>query len=348
MSLRQKLMPIQASYDDDFWAYEPENFRDQEEPGLMAWDARKGMLAYVPSKSPLPLAPLEPALQALLDHAWQSSTPDKAAPRGAIPLASSRTATASAISASHRTYTPVPVTRSAAFDAQKNLAPHLKTAFAQDWSLQKTIPRVRAFAFRGDTRAPRAIKQAHGFLPPISRTDAHYLKSAIYPQFSKWLKDKTGAEITWDHFESCINRKIPVGDVRKDFIHYGIWRALVEREQFQLGRMLAEEALKGFISTTRATTVAKGYAKENGWVYVVLVDGGYLVPDKGAHPWTSIFGEQEIAVPGAVPWDKVQGFRQVGESRKFTGPVYLRNDFDASESDAAAQCHRLLSGMKQP
>jgi hypothetical protein len=30
---------------------------------------------------------------------------------------------------------------------------------------------------------------------------------------------------------------------------------------------------------------------------MVLVQGGFLLPAKGKHVWTQIFGEQEIAMP---------------------------------------------------
>jgi hypothetical protein len=121
--------------------------------------------------------------------------------------------------------------------------------------------------------------------------------------------------------------------------------------RWDVRQRVIEEALQGFMSTTRAATVAKAYAgAKGGWVYILFVNGAYLIPDQTAHKWTNIFGEQEIAMPGSVSWDRVKGFRQVEatDEKKFTGPIYLRDDFDASESAAAEQCYKLLSGMKQP
>jgi hypothetical protein len=132
-------------------------------------------------------------------------------------------------------------------------------------------------------------------------------------------------------------------------LDYSIWRALADREAVHMGRMLAEEAMKGYISTTRATTVAKAFAKDGGWVYVSLVRGGFHVPEKGKTDWTKIFGEQELAFPGTIEWRDIFGFRQVSPSggKRFVGPIYLRKGFETKNCTAFRQVHDLLSGKPQ-
>jgi hypothetical protein len=356
MGLRSDSM-TGLDFQGEFWEYRPWNF-GEEEQGNKDWPSQNGTLPYIPSKSPLTLPPLPQTLQNLMEHAWTAVNPSEGAIRSAMPAGSHRTALPQLppgkmppLPSTPYQKLNVPPTRGAAYGTQAKLAPHLKTAFAQDWSEHKNLERVRAFAFRGDTRAPTEIKKAGGFHPPISRTDDDYLVKTVYPQFSKWLKDKAGSEITEDEFKEIVKKTAPDSTTKSALWQYGLWRSLVEAEQFHLGRMVAEEALKGFISTTRAVTVAKAYADKGagGWVYVLLVTGGYLIPDKTKHKWTEIFGEQEIALAGSVPWDDVMGFRQVEPNeKKFTGRIYLRKTFDRQESDAAEQCYKLLSGRKQP
>jgi hypothetical protein len=105
-------------------------------------------------------------------------------------------------------------------------------------------------------------------------------------------------------------------DERRVLVNYFAWRSMTNYEAFHLGRMLADETLKGYISTTRAVTVARKFAKANGWVYLTRVRGGFLVPDKGTgtgvlKEWVKKFGEQEVALPGTLKWKDVFGFRQV-------------------------------------
>ncbi len=344
MSLRNHLLGVGANYDDDFWAYRAADFTAEEQGGSVEW--KGGELDFIPSRAHAAqaIAPLAPALQALLDHVWVSAKPESAP--GPVRLAATRGPQQPGAAIQAGVYKPTPVTKSEAFNLQVGVAPHLKTGFARDWDLQKVIPRVQAYTFRGDTRPPREIKKAAGFLPPITRTDAKYMENVIYPQFSKYLQSKMGTSISFADFQKCVNQSMDPG-LRKMFVYYGIWRACIEHESLHLGRMLAEEALKGFISTSRATTVAKGFAKENGWVYVLFVNGGFVVPKKGSHAWTAIFGEQEIAMPEPVPWEAIMGFRQTNAGKKFTGPIYLRDTFEASESEAAQKCYDLLSGKKQ-
>ena len=84
-----------------------------------------------------------------------------------------------------------------------------------------------------------------------------------------------------------------------------------------------------------------------GWVYCLLERGGYLVPPKGKIEWTKLFGEQEVAFPGAISWENVVGCRKVNDQAMFEGPVFLRPGFFKTDPKAAEQIYALLSGKKQ-
>lgn len=356
MSWKKKLAPGTCRY-AEFGEYEPDRaYAALEEGGSMSWKGRT--LDYIPSKSKLPLLPLQPAMQRMLDHAWKAANPSEGAARAGFQMGGHRQASPpkQPAPAYQKINTPATIgkaDRTVHAGQVGSGAIHLQNAFARDWGLHKNFKRVRAYTFRGDKREPDTIRKANGFNPPITRADDWYMENVVHKQFSRWLKDRAGIDLAWPQFKQCIHAAAPDPSTKEAVWHYGIWRMLVEQEQFHLGRMLAEEALKGFISTTRAVTVAKGYASNSttaGWVYVTRVDGGYVVPDQARHQWTTIFGEQEIAMPGSVPWENVMGFRQVamgGFANKFTGPIYLRDGFVGAEPEAAEKVYKLLSGKRQ-
>ena len=235
-------------------------------------------------------------------------------------------------------------------DPTVKLAPHMLNVFATDWKLMKEIPRVAAYGFRGDQRAPDAIQAGGGFNPPITRTDDGYIRNVIHPLFAAYLKAKLQVDISLQDFTKLMRETIPDANDRLAFSYYTMWWSQVNREAMHLGRMIAQEDLKGYVSTSKATTVAKGYAKKGGYVYLLKVKSGFLLPRKGAHGWTGNFGEEEIASPTAIAWNDVVGFRQVGNEGKglmFTGPVYMRRGFGSSDKRAFEQALKLLSGKPQ-
>jgi len=229
---------------------------------------------------------------------------------------------------------------------------------AKDWQLTKDLVRINAYTFRGDSREPHVVMKNGGFNPPSSRTDTAYLKNTVYPLFIGYMVRRFGApkdRLVDEHtFMNVVNHVITSPEQRRWWIEYTIWRALEEQEKFHTGRMVAEEALKGYISTTRDIRVAKGFAlragQATGWVYVVLIEGGIVVPDKGKHAWSQLFGEQEIAYPASVPWAKIYGFRQVEQTTMKFGPnqpLLLRKGFQEKDPEAFKQCYALLSGKPQ-
>lgn len=261
-------------------------------------------------------------------------------------------------------YRPVgsPVSMQAPMDAANAEAKALGTAppdlsylngVANDWTLMAKLERISAHTFRGDTRNPDQIKAAGGFFPPSTRTDDYYLKKKVYEFFKKYMLARwqmdISARISADEFVAMVKAATKSGDNEDLWYQYAIWRALTQSEELHLGRMLAEETLKGYVSTSRAVAVAKGFSGSAGWVYVVRVGGGIVVPEKGdGHPWTQIFGEQEIAYPGPLTWDAVMGFRKTANKKFAAGePLYLRKSFQGEDRKAFEACYDLLSGKPQ-
>ncbi len=230
-------------------------------------------------------------------------------------------------------------------------AAHLQ-GIARDWAGMLTIDRVVAYCFRGDTRDYNGIKTAGGFFPPSTRNDQSYLEGAVFENFQAYMSRRWNVDVDLKLYKKAIQNSMDA-DARQLFIEYSTWRALVATEEMHLGRMLANEVLKGYISTTRAVTTAKNFATKfctrPGYVYVVLVRGGYLVPPQGQKmkAWTQFFNEQEVAYPGAILWPDVVGWRQVQANGKFTGAVCLRPDFYNYDYQAWEKVFALLSGKKQ-
>jgi hypothetical protein len=130
------------------------------------------------------------------------------------------------------------------------------------------------------------------------------------------------------------------------FVRYQSWRAMMQQESMHLGRMIAHEFLKGYISTSRSTQVAKAYAGGSGWVYVIYVKGAFVLGEQGEHDWL-VYGEQELAMPDAVPWNLVFGFRQMGADYKFKGPLYMRKHWHGEFKESFDNAFELLSGKRQ-
>lgn len=207
------------------------------------------------------------------------------------------------------------------------LAPAAKQGIASDWQLMKPLERISAFTFRGDSRGPAEIAAANGFFPPVTRTDTAYVDSVIFPQFESYMLRRFQIKISKEEFLGAFtaykhkNRTdIPVIQA------YFLWRALVEHEALHIPRMVLFEALKGYISTSRAISVAWEFShKKNGWVYLTRVRGGYRIPTAAEAEWVGAYErEHEVAFPGQLPWEDIFAFRKTG-SPKFTGPLYVRN-----------------------
>ncbi len=324
-----------------------------EKSGNVAWMG--GTLPFIPVEGGLPPVDLPARLKQLIQNSWKSARPSKTQSRSKLKIGD-RTPHSwkPADIMAHKklvedsTYHKAVQPLTPFADRRAELAPHL-AGVAADWKTHETLQRVSAYTFRGDKRNPAAIFAAKGFNPPISRTDQFYIDEVIYPEFKGYLERRFNKTITRADFDRAYNQTITVESDRKLIHNYFVWRALLEDESYHAGRMLAKETLKGYISTSRACTVAKGYAKPDGWVYVTRVLGGFLIPDQGKHEWTTIFGEQEIATLGSIPFHEIFAFRQIaGDMRcRFTGPIYLRRNLRIRNPVAFKEIYELLSGRVQ-
>lgn len=341
---------IDPAFERDFEGLRAKGYpKAQEQMGMVSWTG--GRLPFVPvgGANARPAPPLDAKVLELIQHSWKVAVrPDPRAPRRGPNMGGHRPQRPAN---RDEVYNPV-----AAFDYKGKLGPaynltkHLQDTFPRDWSIMRDIPMVSAYGFRGDGRPPSAIQASQGFRPPITRTDQSYVQKTMFPIFQTYLKNKTGQDIALDQFEAIVRATLPSGQDQRIVAYYGLWRALVDRESLHLGRMLASEDMKGYISTTKAVQVAKGFAgmaDPPGYVYAMRVRSGFHVPARNAIGWTELFGEEEIASPFEIPWEDVMGWRRVGSDKKFTGPVVLRRDFRMLDPDAATEVFELLSGKPQ-
>jgi hypothetical protein len=228
-----------------------------------------------------------------------------------------------------------------------------KSAFPQDWKLMNDIRRMNAYTFRGDARGPALILQT-GFEPSAMRDDDGFLKGNIYNYFKEYFKVRfqmeLPAHVTPEYFLNMVREQFPTVEDREILVHYFYWRKLCEREQFHLGRMVAHECLKYYVSTTRslktAVQFATRYCTVNGWVYVTLVRGGLVVPLPGQH---IIFQqEHEIAQLGPIGPNELVGFRHYdNDNITFDGPAYFRRSFRKNEPAAFLKTYKILCGKLQ-
>ena len=324
-----------------------------EKPGLREWTG--------PEIPPITAGNVEPVdlpteLTNVIKHCWEAAKPSQTATRGPIRLGAAREQTYNRLGPDQQegltnrgiprlvnpTYNP----EYDQYGGYKNPKLRHLSGIAADWKVHQQLPRICAYTFRGDKRAPNVIQSSGGFLPPVTRNDRKYLEDCVAPQFINYLKRKLGEDISVATFLKVYDGRVKNPAAKECMLMFSIWRALVDAESLHVGRMVAFEAMKGYISTTKCTSVAKFFAGEGAWVYLLLVAGGFVLPEKGKHTWTPAFGEQEIAMPGKIPWNNVFGFRQVGPNARFVGPIYFRHGFSNNVSFRAA--HDLLSGKSQP
>jgi hypothetical protein len=355
-------VPINAdrslSAEFDCWHPVPE-FAYQEQDGASLW--KGATLTAIPAEAGVEPVDLPKQLEYMVKHCWQkASAPSDGAARGRVQIAGGPQ---NRLDVMFKSRNIADIFKQAEIKetAVKSYKPAVQPlkeipgmckpeqaylhGIANDWKLVEQLKRISAYTFRGDRRLVLSVKADGGFNPPISRTDAWYVDNVIFPHFASYMKRRFDKEITKALFDQAYNLQPAGPEERKVLRNFVVWRMLVETESYHVGRMLACEALKGYTSTTRAVTIAKHFGN-GGYVYLTLVRGGYLVPDRNKHEWTTIFGEQEVAFPGSVPWADVFAFRHV-KNKMFAGPIYIRKGFDARNLQAFRQCYDLMSGKVQ-
>lgn len=114
------------------------------------------------------------------------------------------------------------------------------------------------------------------------------------------------------------------------------------------------ETYPGFISTSRSIRVSIEFASrrihnpgEVAYVYSVLVNRGLDATDD-IHLINTLTQtlEQEISVPGFIPWGTVVAYRKVekrGGNPAFVGPVFIRNGWSEKDPVAFKRIYKSLS-----
>ena len=312
-----------------FEAYEPSPFYAKNNlPGLTT------PYPQIKPKTLPPIEPLAPPLRAIVDSLWKRAEPARGAARGPVTMGLRGQAT------------PVgPASReNSVYHPQVN---PLKDGqvFMDDWKHMDTIQRTNAVTFRGDSRPPNwVIGRDMGFHPPFSRTDDFYLYGVVFEKFKDYIKRRYGRDISMADYVSALSGNAPTAEAKRLLINYMMWRKITEGEAFHLGRMVKDECLKGYISTSRALPVAAffgtRYNTVEGWLYITLVRGGFIVPPGDAKWGTK---EQEIANWGSIPAADIVGFQKIDRLGVPLGPIYVRPTFRKTEPKAFRKAFDTLS-----
>jgi hypothetical protein len=357
-----RYLPIQTPdpLASEFECYLPDPaWAAKEVAGQSSTHHADSLVPMIEAPEALPFVDLPARFLQILKDCWQSAKASPGAQRSGLQIGGARQQAFNALGPAAQGHlnqagkhfpqvrpSPVP-------DALKQVPPHLE-GLARDWNLQIMMDRVNAFTFRGETsfRTPVGVSQVGGFSPPITRDDDSYIKGDVYKAFSNYMLRRFQEDITLtvdpQAFLTAFRRHAVDPASRKLMTQFAIWKAIMEQESSHLGRMTANETLKGFISTTREISIAKSFAKTNGWVYLVLVRGGYVVPLKDDHIWAGLFNEQEIALLGSIPWKEVFAFRKTSPTeKKFVGPIYFRKGFGDTYPTPFQMAYELFSGRPQ-
>jgi hypothetical protein len=319
--------------DFDVLAPDPKySFTGRAQPGKDTWPFME--LRHAP-----PIGDLPRLMQNLIDSMWKFAEPAKDAPRGPVTMGTRGQAGFQPTD----TYHPQVIPTNQAIPVKYAN----KSAFASDWKVFETIDRINAVTFRGDTRPPiDVITHSRGFYPPNSRTDAYYLEKNIYEAFEDYLQRRYQRALTQQDFLQAVRSAAPSDDDKKLLVDFMMWRKICEREAMHMGRMVANECLKGYISTSRSIDTAIQFGTRHnsipGWLYVTMVHGAFIVPFGAKALWGS--GEAEIAQWGPVPAEQIVGYCQL-VPYKPVGSIYIRHSFRKNEPKAFEYIFKVMSGM---
>lgn len=278
--------------------------------------------------------PFDPKWRAIIDTLWKRAEPAAQATRGPVLMGAARGDTPGGLD----------VVRKQTYSPAANPLANGK-AYPDDWKHMDQIERTDAITMRGDSRAPVVVLgQDGGFFPPISRTDDYYLNNVIREYFTSYMKRRYDRDITPVQYNSALNSAVPSIDDRRLLADMMAWRKVAEGEAFHLGRMTADEALKGYISTSKSFNWAFYFATRrcsnmDGWIYVTRVRGGFIVPPNGSK-WGT--GEQEIAQWGPIMAKDVLGFRKLNLMTGGVGPIWIRPIFRKTDPSAFKKMFKML------
>ena len=144
----------------------------------------------------------------------------------------------------------------------------------------------------------------------------------------------------------AFNNEAAMTQEQRTLTDYLMWRKIVEREAVHLGRMVENECLKGYISTSRSIDRAcyfgTNYWKKPGWLYITVVHDGFVVPNGLSETWGTTEGE--VAQWGPIPAKRIVGFMRLESGGQPTGPIYARRRFRSDEPKAFAAVFDIMSG----
>ena len=320
----------------EFEAFEPNpkySWNARPMPSKDAWPI------VVPNKAPL-IGDLPKIIENLVKATWKYAEPKAGAARGNIIMGTRGMAAPGNVAAE-------------TFHAQQRpTTPNIKSTFpvdtpiASDWKVFEQIKRTNAVAFRGDTRPPiEVISNQNGFNPPNSRTDRFYLENNIFNAFDSYSKRRFQRPVDKGDFLRAVDSAVPAAADQKLLVDYLMWRKITEREAVHLGRMVENECLKGYISTARAIDTSIGfgtaYNSKPGWIYLVVVHGGFVVPWGAKNNWGS--EEAEIAQWGSIPSERIVGFMHL-DRFKPDSAIFVRRSFRKNEPKAFEEMFNVMSG----
>lgn len=336
-----------GTIDSDFEAFKP-NPKYSWKKGERIMPS-KDIWKIVHAKTAPPIGKLPQIIENVLKQTWKFAEPKAGAQRGNFMMGT------------HRGNVPNSFQKQTYHPQVRPVAQHMEVTFgstaeiATDWKLFDQIERTNAVTFRGDLRSPREILQQYGgFNPPNTRTDRFYLENAIYDKFSDYLERRYQRPLSKEDFLRAVDSTIPNDADKKILVDYMMWRKICEGESMHLGRMLTQECLKGYISTSRAIDSAVGFGtrhlRQIGWVYLTIVHAGFIVPWGKTAYWGS--EEAEIAQWGPIPAERIVGFARFDpDGNRGTNPrglldsdIYIRRSFRKREPEAFEKMFKIFSG----
>ena len=314
----------------------------------------------VPKTAPA-IPPIDPTLRGMMEALWKAAEPQAGAQRGSAgplpfyagarnPVLVGTRGMPLAQQAIHaqQVYTPVRPTAPLLDTRHQN-----QTSMPTDWGLHDLVKRTNAVGFRGDTRSPHQVivkAKPPGFGPPNTRTDDYYIENNVYDGFKTYMAARFGRNVEKPDYLNAVKKVASSQASKQLLIDYTAWRRIVAREATHLGRMVENELLKAYISCSRCidSSVFFGTAKlqKDGWLYLVVVHGGFVVPfdhrTKVEQFWGT--GEAEIAQLGTIPPERIVGFCRLDQWTGPVGPIFMRKTFRKSESAAFETMFDFMSG----
>ncbi len=308
----------------------------------------------IESKDKSKLPPIDPILQRLIQSKWTRAEPQEMKKPG---------------DDKQKVYSPTPSRgnfvigqRGGTVTPQRDTyVPHIQSAGANsidDWKDMANIKRVNAITFRGDSRGPQALLVGNGrtggFNPPDTRTDSGYIFGPVFDVFQSYMKTRFNVDIDMGTYVSAIAGSAPTPAAKHVLADYLMWRAIMGSEAMHAGRMIANEFLKAYISTSRSLKTARYFAhlykgtRMEAWFYITRVRGGFYYPARVQGEDTKFTTiEQEVAQLGSITPENIVGFRKsllMEGNWAGNGPIYVRREFRKSDPVAFTKAFNMLSG----